>query len=370
MAGRAERSDARRRGAARLERGTPRPGARSTQSGRSGSRQRRGTAAAKAGSVEEQLQEIERSGGSGTVRVARGKALDVTNLDKIYFPAIGVTKGDLMRYYARMSRVLLPLMADRPLVLKRSPDGVGGETFFQQKPPARIPAIVRVEPVAPPTAGGREGKPERRIVGGDLATLLYTVQIGCISVDPWFSRVETIAEADYAVIDLDPGPDASFAQVVHAAQLVNEEMERSGLRGALKTSGSRGLHIALPLPAGTPYDSALRLAELVARRVAEAHPRDATVERSLAERPPGAVYLDYLQNARGKSLACAYCARAKAGATVSTPLRWSELRDTIDPGSFTIRSVPDRLEELGDIWSSAMRRVNTHRILTSVLSKE
>lgn len=320
--------------------------------------------------MEEQLLTLEHSSGSGGVRVARGKVLELSSLDKLYFPAIGATKGELMRYYARVAPLILPLMAGRPLVLKRSPEGVEGETFFQQKPPARLPDIVRVESIPAPPIDGKRGKPERRIVGGDLATLLYTVQLGCISVDPWFSRVEDIDHADYAILDLDPGPEAGFARVVLAAQLLHEELDRLGLRAALKTSGSRGLHIALPLPAGTFYDSALRVAELVAKRVAAAHPDEATVERSLAERPPAAVYLDYLQNARGKSVACAYCVRAKAGATVSAPLRWSELGDSLDPASFDIRTLPSRIEEHGDIWGETMRRPNTRRKVESTLSEE
>jgi bifunctional non-homologous end joining protein LigD len=218
--------------------------------------------------------------------------------------------------------------------------------------------------------GGKRGKPERRIVGGDLTTLLYTVQLGCISVDPWFSRVENIEHPDYAILDLDPGPKAGFRGVVSAARLVFEELERLGVRAALKTSGSRGLHIAIPLPRKTPYDLALRLAEGIARRVAAQNPSVATVERSLADRPPGAVYVDYLQNARGKSVACAYCARAKADATVSTPLRWSELGNALDPAAFTIRSVPARIAEVGDIWSDAMQRANTRKVLTAALSEE
>ena len=320
--------------------------------------------------IEEELQEIEQSGGDGSVRVARGKTLELSNLNKPYFPAIGATKGELMRYYAGVAPLILPLMADRPLVLKRSPEGVEGEIFFQQKPPARTPDVVRVEAIPSPNAEGKRGKPERRIVGGDLTTLLYTVQLGCISVDPWFSRVQSIEHPDYAILDLDPGTKAGFKGVVRTARLVHQELERLGVRAALKTSGSRGLHVAIPLPRKTPYDMALRLAEGIAKRVAAQNPAVATVERSLADRPPAAVYLDYLQNARGKSVACAYCARAKAGATVSTPLQWSELGDALDPGSFTIRSVPERIAEVGDIWGDAMRRANTRKVLTSALSEE
>jgi bifunctional non-homologous end joining protein LigD len=320
--------------------------------------------------IEEELQEIEHSGGDGSVRVARGKTLELSSLDKIYFPEIEATKGELMRYYATVAPFILRVTADRPLVLKRSPDGVGGEIFFQQKPPAHTPPAVRVEAIPAPGADEGNGKSEHRIVGGDLATLLYTVQLGCISVDPWFSRVTTIGYADYAILDLDPGPEAGFRGVVRAAKLVQEELERLSLRAALKTSGSRGLHIAIPLPRQTRYDESLALAESVAKRVARSNPEVTTVARPLADRPPAAVYLDYLQNARGKSVAAAYCARAKAGATVSTPLQWSELGDALDPGSFTIRSVPNRIAEVGDIWGDAMRRANTRKVLTSALSEE
>jgi bifunctional non-homologous end joining protein LigD len=320
--------------------------------------------------IEEQLLQIERSGGDGSIRVARGKSLELSSLDKPYFPAIGATKGELMRYYAKVAPLILPLMADRPLVLKRSPEGVEGEIFFQQKPPARTPPAVRIEPIPAPEVDGKRAKAEPRIVGGDMATLLYTVQLGCISVDPWFSRVGKIEYPDFAILDLDPGPKAGFRGVVRAAQLVHEELERLSLRAALKTSGSRGLHVAIPLPRQTTYDTALALAERVARRVAETNPKAATVERSLSDRPPAAVYVDYLQNARGKSVACAYCARAKAGATVSTPLHWSELGNALDPAEFTIRSVPERIAEAGDIWGDAMKRANTRRTVTSAISEE
>jgi bifunctional non-homologous end joining protein LigD len=320
--------------------------------------------------IEEELLEIERSGGDGSIRVARGKSLELSSLDKPYFPAIGATKGELMRYYAKVAPLILPLMADRPLVLKRSPEGVEGEIFFQQKPPARTPPAVRIEPIPAPEVDAKRAKAEPRIVGGDMATLLYTVQLGCISVDPWFSRVGKIEYPDFAILDLDPGPKAGFRGVVRAAQLVHEELERLSLRAALKTSGSRGLHVAIPLPRQTTYDTALALAERVARRVAETNPKAATVERSLSDRPPAAVYVDYLQNARGKSVACAYCARAKAGATVSTPLHWSELGNALDPAEFTIRSVPERIAEAGDIWGDAMKRANTRRTVTSAISEE
>jgi bifunctional non-homologous end joining protein LigD len=239
-------------------------------------------------------------------------------------------------------------------VLKRTPDGIKGEVFFQQKPPQHAPPVVRVETVV-----NDEGVSAERIVGGDLATLLYTVQIGCISVDPWESRVGALDSMDCTILDLDPGPRATFERVVEVARWVKEELDASGLRAALKTSGSRGLHIAIPLPPRTPYEAGLLLAQLIATRVAEAHPKDATVVRSMKARPPAAVYVDYLQNVKGKSVAAAYCVRARPGATVSTPLQWKELNASLDPRALTIETVPPRLVKLGDIWGSALKTRNT-----------
>jgi bifunctional non-homologous end joining protein LigD len=317
-----------------------------------------------AGPVEQALAEIEREGGDGTLRIARGVALDVTSLGKRYFPDDGFTKGDVMRYYASVAPAILPVMAGRPLVLKRSPEGVGGETFFQQKPPDHAPAVARTETIV-----NDQGASQERIVGGDLATLLYTVQIGCISVDPWHSRVGSLDAMDYTILDLDPGPRAVFAQVVEVARWVKEELDAHGLRAALKTSGSRGLHIAIPLPLRTPYDAGLLLAQLIATRVAEAHPRAATVERSVKARPAAAVYVDYLQNVKGKSVAAAYCVRARPGATVSTPLQWKELDAGLDHRTFTLETVPARLAKLGDIWSSGLKRRNSAASVRSVADR-
>jgi bifunctional non-homologous end joining protein LigD len=147
--------------------------------------------------------------------------------------------------------------------------------------------------------------------------------------------------------------------VLEVARLVREELDTLGLTGALKTSGSRGLHIAVPLPAAAGWDTALTLAQLIATRVASANPTVATVERSVSSRPSGTIYVDYLQNVRGKSVAGAYCVRAKPGATVSTPLAWSELTDDLDPHEFTIESAPARFAKKGDLWSSALKAKNS-----------
>jgi len=310
------------------------------------------------------LEAIERAGGSGVLRVARGASVELSNLDKEFFPGEHLTKGDLMRYYVRVSPAVLPTLANRPLVLKRTPDGIGGEMFFQQNAPDPVPSGVRVEELG----DGAEGT-ARRFVGGDLATLLYTVQLGCVSVDPWLSRVGSLDTPDYAVLDLDPGPGAGFRAIVRLALWLRDELDDLGLRGVPKTSGSRGMHIAIPLPPRTTYDTALAVARLAAGRVAAAHPEHATVERALERRPRGAIYIDCLQNMRGKSVAGVYAVRARPGATVSTPLGWEEVTDRLDPAAFTLRTLPERLARVGDLWARGMRQRNTVRAVRDAAAR-
>lgn len=299
------------------------------------------------------LNEIEEDGGSGTLSLPTGE-LEVSSLDKTFFPATKHTKGDVMRYYATVSKVLLPAIADRPLVMKRFPNGVRGEAFYQQRAPAHTPASVRVEQVSD------EGMTtQNKLIGGDLATLLYLVQLGAISVDPWHSRQQSVQFADYAIIDLDPGPRASFGRVVEVAQAVKSVLDQMGLHAVPKTSGASGIHIVLPLGRRIPNESARTIAQLVATHVAEQYPRIATVVRKVGSRGRGTTYVDYLQNIRGKTVAGVYSVRARKTPTVSTPLTWDELDDALDPTDFTIDNVPERLRAVGDLWAKGMRRPNT-----------
>jgi bifunctional non-homologous end joining protein LigD len=281
----------------------------------------------------------------------------LTNLDKVFFPRIGVTKGDLITYYAQVAPYIIPAIRDRPLALKRYPDGVSGPFFFQQNAPAaaRVPRGVRVESVPVEL----DGAPHPRIVGGTLTTLLYTTQLGCIGVDPWHARIRTLRTPDYAIIDLDPGASVVFSRIVEVALWVRAALERAGLNGTAKTSGSRGIHIYIPLPPRTSDAVALAVAQRIATSVAEAHPREATVIRGLSGRGDGTVYVDYLQNARGKTVAAAYCVRAVEDALVSTPLLWSELTPGLDPRTFTLQTVPARLARTGDLWAVAMKQGNS-----------
>ncbi|MGZ3330709.1 MAG: non-homologous end-joining DNA ligase [Gemmatimonadaceae bacterium] len=306
----------------------------------------------------EQLSSIEKARGDGALDFGGGKKLKVSNLDKVFFPKEKYTKGDVMRYYTRIADFILPTIQDRPLVLKRFPNGINGESFYQQKASETTPPDVRVEEI---TTDGGERQP--RFIGGDLLTLLYTVQLGAISVDPWHSRVPSLEYSDYTIIDLDPGPRANFARVVQAARWAKEVIDGFGLHAAIKTSGSTGLHIYLPLPPKTPNEAATLVAQMIATKVADAHPKEATIERAVKARGPATVYVDYLQNIQGKTVAGPYCVRAKAGATVSTPLKWNELTDDLDPHEFNLGNAAERFEKLGDIWNEAMRKKNSLRAL-------
>jgi bifunctional non-homologous end joining protein LigD len=316
--------------------------------------------------IDRQLAAIERDGGDGELALPDGRALAVSSLDKPFFPEAGLTKGDLMRYYARVASVLLPAIDGRPLALRRYPNGVSGASFFQHDPGRSPPAGTRVAAV-PVEHGGEEP----RYVGGDLLTLLETVQLGTIAVNPWHSRVGSLDHPDYAVLDLDPGPEAPFARVVQVALRVHDVLDALGLSGALKSSGSRGLHILVPLPPRATYEMAAGLAERVALRVAEAHPVEATVERALGARAPGQVYVDHLQNARGKTLASVFSVRARPLATVSTPLSWRQIAQPgFDPAAFTATAVPRRLARLAARWSAGMEAANTPRALDATRETE
>ena len=288
-----------------------------------------------------------------TIAIDKDTRLELTNLGKVFFPVPKLTKGRLLEFYAEISPYLLPALDARPLVLKRYPNGIGSEAFYQQKAPDKVPPGIRVEEVAD---DGIET--QRRLIGGSLATLLYIVQLGAISTDPWHSRVESVTEPDYSIVDLDPGPEATFKRVVKVARWVKEELDELGLHGVVKTSGASGIHVVLPLPPGATYEISRTLAELVARRVNEKHPKETTVHRWVKGRPPDAVYVDYLQNIRGKTVASVYSARAEPDASVSTPLKWTEITDDLDPRDFTIETLPKRLKRVGDLWATGMRRKN------------
>ena len=308
--------------------------------------------------IAEALEAIEREGGNGQVDIPDADPLAVTNLGKVYFPKAKRTKGDLMRYYARAAPAILPLIDGRPLVLKRYPNGVENRPFFQQNAPNDAPSSLRIESVP------AESGPGRRIIGGDVFTLLYCVQLGAIDVNPWHSRVGSLDFPDYTILDLDPGPKATFGSVVAVARAIKELLDDVGLTAGVKTSGARGLHIAIPLPPKTNERAALLVAQIIATRVATERPKEATILRGRGARPAATVYVDYLQNIVGKSIASAFSVRPRADATVSTPLEWSEVTARLRPEQFTMDAALDELDERAKLWRAAMAARNDVTALT------
>jgi bifunctional non-homologous end joining protein LigD len=293
----------------------------------------------------EELAQIEERAGDGVIQLPGDIALPVGHLDKVFWPASGLTKGALMRYYAWAAPYVLPAVKDRPLIMRRFPEGIRGKAFYQQRAPADAPTGVRVETLPV------DREVPSRLIGGNLATLLFMTQIAAISQDPWFSRVGWLDEADHVVLDLDPMPGVAFSTVLDVARWIHEELERVGTPSMPKTSGAQGLHIYIPLPPHTPFETGRLFCEIVATLVADRHPGVATVERAVDARGRR-VYIDYLQNMRGKTLATAYSARATPDAGVSAPLTWAEVHAGVDRGDFTLRTMPERVRAVGDLWTA------------------
>jgi bifunctional non-homologous end joining protein LigD len=277
-----------------------------------------------------------------------------TNLDKIFFPEDGYTKGDVIAYYQHVSSFMLPHLRDRPLSMNRHPDGIHGKSFFQKDVTNR-PTPAWVETVDLPTDSSSKNRTKiRYVLCQNEATLLYMAQLGCIEINCWNSRVGKLDRPDYLVIDLDP-IDVPFEQVVEAAQGVRQVVEKSGADCFCKTSGKRGMHIYVPLAAAYDYEHARAFAEIIARIVNRRLPATTSLVRDPARRQ-NRVYIDFLQNSRGQTMAAPYSVRPVLGGLVSTPLLWKEVKKNLDPSHFTIRTVPQRLEKTGDIWQKLLTR--------------
>ena len=273
----------------------------------------------------------------------------LTHPDKVYWPDDGYTKADLFNYYREAAAIILPYLRDRPQSMHRFPNGIDGQSFFQkdvsrQPPPAEVKtATIKAE---------GKGKTIEMPLCQDEASLLYLANLGCIELNPWNSRLKAIDRPDYMVIDLDP-EDVPFERVVETAMAVHKVLEKAGCASYCKTSGKRGLHIYVPLGAHYDYAHVRQFAEIVANVVHNRIPDFTSVVRSPAKRQHK-VYLDYLQNSRGATVAAPYSVRPYRGATVSTPLKWQEVTRRLDPGKFTIRTVPKRLDKVGDLWQPVL----------------
>ena len=272
-------------------------------------------AKAQSNGVVEQLRVLEEARRDGSLVLPGGERLAVTNLSKVFWPKLKLTKGDLLRYYATVAPLILPAVQDRPLVMKRFPSGVDGAAFYRTGSGSNsrpLPSATKpTDDLDPTSEKGRGGSSAAR------SSLLYMTQLASISQDPWFSRMQSPLDADYVALDLDPGDDAPFSRVLDVARWVRDELESLKVPSVPKTSGSSGLHVYVPLPPDTSYESGQLFCQIVATVVAARHPRVATVERKVRSRGRGTVYVDFLQNILGKTLATAYRRARQRSALVS-----------------------------------------------------
>ena len=291
---------------------------------------------------------------TATLTVA-GRAVTLTNLAKLFWPARGTANGiakrDLLQYYADVAPVLLPHLAGRAMVMKRYPDGALGKCFFMKRTPEPHPSWLR-QCAIEHASGSIIDFP----VIDDVAALLWVVNLGCIDLNPWYARCDDVDRPDCLYIDLDPGPGASFAKVREAALLVRDALAADGLPSYAKTTGSRGIHVAVPIVRGPVQKAVWTYAKTFAIRLAAGAPRLLTAVYRVADRPRGRVLVDYNQNAWGRTLASIYSARPTPKATVSTPVTWEEIELGIDMNDFRLDTVPERVRERGDLWAPILAR--------------
>jgi bifunctional non-homologous end joining protein LigD len=277
------------------------------------------------------------------------KKLELTHLDKVFFPAAGYTKGDLIDYYRSVGPLILKYIDSRPHSLLRQPNGLAGQAFFQKDIP-KTPNWIKTKKIYSES----NEKDINYLVCDSLDSLLYMVQLGCIEINPWNSRVSALEKPDWCVIDLDP-EKIDFAEVVKAAQIVHQICEQLDITAIPKTSGKTGIHIFIPLAAKYDYEQSKQFAHILASLVNDRLPDTTSLERSPASRQ-GKIYVDYLQNREGQTLAAPYSVRPTPVASVSTPLKWDEVNDKLDPNEFTIKNIGQRIERVGDLWQPVVGR--------------
>jgi bifunctional non-homologous end joining protein LigD len=287
--------------------------------------------------------------------IKKGKrVLRLSNLDKEFWPDEGITKGDLLAFYRDVASALVPHLRDRPFTMKRYPDGWQGKFFFQKDQPAGMPDWI---PTASLLVSTRETPRRRRridapLVNDELA-LLWMVNMGCIDMNTWYSRIDKLERPDFVLFDLDPSPDVGFPETVEVALLVREVLDTLGLQSFCKTSGSDGIHVLVPIERRSTYDDTRQFAEIVAGALARTHRGLVTTEWSKAKRR--GVLIDSNQNGEGKTIASVYSVRPKEGAPVSTPLRWDEVNGKLDPAAFTMDAVRKRVAEQGDLFEGVLK---------------
>jgi len=281
-----------------------------------------------------------------------GKRLRFSNLNKVYFPESGYTKRNLLAYYYRIADLILPFLRERPLVLRRYPDGIKGQAFFQKDLHEGIPEWFTTVPLE----SEERGKQIHYATAGDRASLLFLTGLGCIDHNPWSSRLADLEHPDYFFFDLDPSDGTDFSVVITIARALHQKLEELKLSCFLKTSGATGFHLYIPVEPIYTYEQLRTFAEIVARTVTTEHPNLVTNERSVARRPAGRVLIDVSQNALGRPLAAPYAVRAFPQAPVSAPVLPRELRPSLRPETLNIKTILARLKEKGDLWADFWKK--------------
>ena len=274
-----------------------------------------------------------------------GKTVKLTNLDKLFWRTERITKRELLQYYADVAPALLPHLRDRAMVMKRYPNGAAGKCFFMKRVPEPHPAWIETC-----TIEHKSGNVIDFPMVQDLASLLWVVNLGCIDLNQWYARCDDVDRPDYLHFDLDPGPGVKFANVLEAALVVRDALVGFDMSPLVKTTGSKGVHVYVPIKRGPLQKRVWTFAKALAQALAGKHPKLLTSEYRIAARPKGRVLVDYNQNAWGRTLASIYSPRPKPRATVSTPVTWKEVERGIAIEDFDIGNVPARVRKLGDLW--------------------
>jgi bifunctional non-homologous end joining protein LigD len=280
-----------------------------------------------------------------------GREVRLTNLRKIFWPELSLTKGDLLRYYAAVGHVLLPHIRDRAMVMKRYPHGAAGDFFFMKRAPTPRPSWIQICSI-PHDSGNIIDFPMIQ----DAAALMWVINLGCIDLNQWYARCDDVDRPDYLHFDLDPGAGATFDRVLETALIVREALDTLKMPSLVKTTGSKGLHVYVPIVRGPVQKQVWTFAKALAQELALRHPALITAEYKVARRPRGRVLVDYNQNAWGRTLASIYSPRPRPDATVSTPVTWKEVERGIRIEDFTIANVPARVAKLGDLWKSLLEK--------------
>lgn len=286
----------------------------------------------------------------GVMLEAGGRQVQLTNLRKPFWPELGITKGDLLQYYADVASLLLPHVRDRAMVMRRYPDGAPGPSFFMKRAPVPRPDWIQTCSIAH-ASGNVIDFPLIQ----DLPALLWVVNLGCIDLNPWYARCDDVDRPDWLHFDLDPGT-ASFPQVIETALVLHEVLESLRMPTYVKTTGSKGLHVYVPILRGPRQKEVWEVAKTVALELASRHPTLMTAEYRVARRPAGRVLVDYNQNAWGRTLASIYSARPHPRACVSTPVTWDELASGVSTEDFRIDNVRARVAKVGDLWAPVLAK--------------